>query len=185
MRIGIAAAAMAIIAAAPAQAAVIASGSFGADESVFQDGALTLGPGRYRFVLTVTTPLQFQGSSIQKSTVTDFICFDPDIAPGEFPCGGDDVPTIYDLAQVTPTRFETLVTVDPASEVPFNSPPIIRYRTFDTCCTFAVDLVSAGAGAYELSFAAVPEPSIWALMIAGVGGTGAGLRRRSRTRVTA
>ena len=49
--------------------------------------------------------------------------------------------------------------------------------------TISVSGFSGGSGAYEgtLSFAAVPEPSTWLMMILGVGIAGAALRRRRQT----
>ena len=172
------AAALALGAATPASAAVIATGDYGADAMVFDTGSLVLGPGDYRFTLTVTAPLVAQNASVE--TVTNFFCVDPDLGPEEFPCGGSDVPTTYAFAEITPLRFEALVTVNPFTNNPFPAGLIVRYEEFDDCCSYIVDLQTGAAGSYTLSVAAVPEPATWGLLLAGTAAAGAGLRRRAR-----
>ena len=172
---------LALGAATPAAAAVIVTGDYGADEAVFDTGSLVLGPGDYRFTLTVTAALVAQNSSVEKLTVTNFFCVDPDLGPEEFPCGGSDVPTTYGFTQVTPLRFEALVTVNPFTDNPFPAGLIVRYEEFDNCCSYIVDLQTGAAGRYTLSVAAVPEPATWGLLIAGTALAGARLRRRMRT----
>jgi hypothetical protein len=54
--------------------------------------------------------------------------------------------------------------------------------------TYTVDFTATGAGTigYTLTTAGVPEPAAWAMMLVGVGGVGAAMRRRSvKTRLAA
>jgi hypothetical protein len=166
-------------AAAPASAVVIKAADYGPG-SFFDTAAAGLGPGTYRFSLTLTTPVDFVDGYAEKLTVTNFFCIDPSIGPDEFSCGGDDVPTQPLWDRVTPTLYQASITVNPFVNQPVaGGGPTVRYTEEDFCCTFQYGWEAPGAGSYVLSYAQVPEPESWALMIAGFGLLGVGMRRRS------
>jgi hypothetical protein len=183
MRVTFAAAALAgsSFTAAEAQAAVIKAGDYAAG-SFFDTAAESLGPGRYIFSITLTTPVDFVDGYAEKQTVTNFFCSDPAVGPDEFNCGGNEVPTQPLWDQVTPTLYQAAMTVNPDVNAPFDAPPIVRYTERDECCTFQFGWEAPGAGSYVLSYRAVPEPATWALMLAGFGLTGAVSRRANGTR---
>jgi len=184
MRLDLACASLFALLALPAQAATtIRTGSYGAGEFVSDSGSYALGPGRYRFNLQFSTAPLYQAAEVEKTTNTDFFCVDPADGPDEFACGGDNVPTTIGFDEVSPTVFQADLTVNGLRSVPFDSPPIVRYEEFDTCCGYRVEFEAVDAGRYTLSVAGVPEPTSWALMIGGIGLTGGALRRR-RARVS-
>jgi len=187
MRLGALYALTLFAAAMPAHAATtIRTGSYGSGNFVADSGDYALGPGRYRFTLRFTTAPLYQASEVEKTTTTNFFCVDPDGGAGEFACGGDNVPTTIGFDEVTPTVFQANLTVDGLRNVTFDSPPIVRYEEFDTCCGFRVEFEAVDPGRYTLSVAAVPEPAGWALMIGGMGLVGSALRRhRSRVALPA
>ena len=173
----LAAGTMLTLGATAAGAAVIKAGDYGAGP-FFDTAAASLGPGHYRFTIELTTPVDFVDGFAQKQTVTNFFCIDPSIGPDEFNCGGDEVPTQPLWDKVTPTLYQALITVNPFRNVPFSSGFIVRFTEEDDCCTFEYGWDAPGRGSYVLSFAQVPEPASWALMIAGFSLLGVGARRR-------
>lgn len=165
--------------AAPALAAVIETGAYEPGLTT-RTGGLNLGPGSYRFDLRLTTPVLNVFGYPEKITTTNFVCFDPDIRPDEFFCGGDNVPTQPLFEQVTPTLWRAFLTVDPPSVTTY--PPggfFVRDETFDECCTYIFDIESEAPGRFVFSYAAVPEPASWALMVTAFGLAGAAFRRRT------
>ena len=57
-----------------------------------------------------------------------------------------------------------------------------EYRTMQQNTTFSADVLASSVGQqYTLTVSAVPEPSTWLLMFAGIGGIGLMLRRARRT----
>ena len=165
------------LAAAPAASAVIKTGGY--DAGSFSDtAAIGLGPGTYRFSIALTTPVPFVDGFAEKQTVTNFYCIDPDIGPDEFYCGGNEVPTQPLWDQVTPTLYQAMLTVNPFRDVPFSSGFVVRYTEQDDCCRFEYGWDAPGGGSYVLSYVQVPEPASWAMMIAGFGLLGAGVRHQ-------
>ncbi|HEV2568326.1 PEPxxWA-CTERM sorting domain-containing protein [Sphingomonas sp.] len=171
-------AAAALLTVAPAAAVVIQTGSYDAGRFDGTAGA-TLGPGRYVFSLQLTTVVPFMDGYAEKQTYSAFFCRDPDISPDEFPCGGNNVPTQPLWDPVTPTLWQAAITVNPDQTVLTPNDFIVRYYEFDDCCTFQFGWESDAAGRYVLYYAQVPEPASWALMIAGFGLLGAGVRQRT------
>ncbi|MCP9222036.1 PEPxxWA-CTERM sorting domain-containing protein [Erythrobacter sp. LQ02-29] len=179
-RWGMGIAAIVLAGAGPAQAAtVIDSGTFDADDFVYESPSTTLGPGRYRFVVQTSVPVDgFFGDAI-KQTTTNFYCDEGD---GEFACGGDDVPTYASFTQVNPSRYLATLTVDAPQTVYFGGGGFeTGYDEFDSCCEFEFSFETTQGGSYTLSYGAVPEPALWMLMILGFGAVGGAMRKRRTT----
>ena len=164
---------------AAATAAIIDSGSYGAGESVFDAGAIGLGPGKYRFTLDFAAPVDGLFGSVSKKTIFNEFC---DFGSGEFYCGGDDVPTIPLLEQTAPNRYEAWLTVNAADEILTPGAFVVRSTVMDQCCDYEFGFTAVGSGQYVFSYNAVPEPSTWTLLITGIGFAGAALRRKPRRR---
>lgn len=182
MRVSIAicagALALAPVGAATAQT-IFASGDFAAGEYLNGSGGVTLGPGAYRFSFATTAPLDGFDGFVQKVSYYSEYCDEGD---GEFYCGGNDVPTIPLFEQVSPTLYQLRIRVNPFVET-FNPHAFaVRTEEFDECCTYGFDLYAGAAGSYAISYAAVPEPESWGLLILGFGAIGAAARRRSGLR---
>ena len=179
IRLGIAAAALALCAGAQAQT-IFANGSFGAGEQVFGSGGVTLGPGSYRFSFATTAPFAEFYGQVEKQTYYAEYCDDGD---GEYFCGGNNVPTIPLFEPVTPTLYQLEIRVNPFVET-FNPYPfVVRTEEFDECCTYAFDFIAGDTGSFSISYAAIPEPESWALLVLGFGVVGAARRRRSALRI--
>lgn len=160
---------------------VFATGDFGAGEQLSGSGGLYLGPGSYRFSFTTSVPLDGLYGYVEKSSIWNEYC-DEGEGAGEFYCGGDDVPTQPLFEQVSPTLYQLRMTVNPFVETFTPDQFVVRTVEFDLCCTYSFDLYAAGAGSYSISYAAIPEPASWALLILGFGAVGAALRRRPAVR---
>ena len=167
---------------APASAAVIATGSYQADELVSVSAATVAPvPGRYRFDLTLgSAPSAFFGE-VTKTITDTFFCIDPDNPGPPFYCAGDDVPQAYLLEAVSPTLYSAPVVLGPAYFI-YNPDGSYRYHGED-CCSAMFEFQSVAAGTYTLSVTQVPEPASWALMIGGMGLTGGVFRRRVRAEI--
>lgn len=168
-----------LLAFAPAAqaATTLELGTFDPGEAVFVTGSANAGPGKYRFSLDLSSPVAAFAGDVTKLTITDYFCDFGDGA-GVIPCGGNDVPTLYDFLPVSPTRYEANVTVNPFISVPLTGGEAVRYDEFDDCCTYSFGFDGIADGSYTLSFTPVPEPASWMLMIVGVGVVGAAMRRR-------
>lgn len=161
-------------------AVVIKTGAFGAATNDYEAFTYGLGPGSYAFTLTFSTPVQDvqPDSTVEKITTTNYYCDFAD-GQGEVYCGGDDVPTMPIFDQITSTTYRIYLTVNPPyDEPPPSPPPYMRYDEFDTCCNITLDFDTRDAGAYILSYTAIPEPAAWALFSSGMLGIGGLLRRR-------
>ena len=164
--------------AVPASGAVIKAGDYGPG-SFFDTAATGLAPGSYRFTIELTTPVPYVDGYAEKQTITNFYCIDPDVGPEEFNCGGDEVPTQPLWDQVTPTLYQAMMMVNPFRNVPVSGGGfVVRYTEQDDCCRFQYGWDAPGGGSYVLSYVQVPEPASWAMMIAGLGLLGVGVRHR-------
>ena len=161
-------------------ATIIEAGSFAANELHSISGSYDLGPGRYRFQLDFSTPVSAVFGDVFKSVVDVFYCDFQD-GNGVIYCGGDDVPSGPPFTALTPTSYIADLTVGPPFSLPQSNFPFVRMDHLELCCTYAADIYTLAAGTYSLSVSAVPEPAAWALMILGIGITGAAVRQRVRT----
>ena len=158
---------------------VIKTGSYAAGEQAYGGGSVFLSPGTYRFDFATTGPLaQFYGQ-VELQSYWAAYCDEREGA-GEFFCGGDNVPTIPLFDSITPTRYQLKITVRPFTETHTPDAFVVRTIEYDDCCTYAFDFTSREAGAYSISYAAIPEPSTWALFILGFGVVGAEARNWRR-----
>jgi PEP-CTERM motif len=158
-------------------ATIIDSGAFGADELYSISGSYSVGPGKYRFQLDLSTPVAAVFGDVFKTLTYNFYCDFQD-GSGIVNCGGNDVPTGPPFTQLTPTSYIADLTVNPPYSIPLSPLPFVREDGFESCCTYAADIFTIAAGTYTLSVSAVPEPAAWMLMILGIGITGAAMRRR-------
>jgi hypothetical protein len=173
-----------------AQAATLASGTYGPGDFVDVAGSVGLGPGKYRFDLNLGGPVDDFFGEVPKTVVTNYFCDFGD-GSGVVGCGGDDVQELNDLLAITPTHNQTFITVNPFISVPLAGGDAVRYDEFDICCDYhfsftvpggvAARFAALDAAGYVFSYNALPEPSTWGLMILGFGAIGASLRRRLRT----
>ena len=176
-----------VVTAGPGRAAtLITAGAYGDAEYQAHSGSLGLGPGRYRFDIAFTTPVLYVTGNAGKSTVSSFYCTDPDVGPGEFYCGGDDVPTLAPFDPVDALTYRAFLTVNPPADSFYPPEAIVtRIHDFDICCDYAFEFESVRAGSFRLTYAAVPEPESWMLMILGFAVVGAAWRHSSRARRSA
>jgi hypothetical protein len=84
-------------------------------------GSTGLAPGKYRFTLDFTSPAAVDFGYVEKTTVTNIFCNDPDL--GVFYCGGNDVPTLYDFTPNGAGHYQTIVTVGRPRTIPVHSHP--------------------------------------------------------------
>jgi hypothetical protein len=143
---------------------------------------VTLGPGSYRFSFETTAPFAEFYGQVEKLTIWNAFCDERD-GNGEFYCGGDTVPTVPLFDPVTPTLYQLKITVNPFVETFTPDDFVVRTIEFDDCCTYAFDFIAGGEGSFSISYAAIPEPASWALLILGFGAVGAAQRRRPAFRL--
>jgi hypothetical protein len=160
---------------AAAATAIINTGSYDSGFG-YVFGSTGLAPGKYRFTLDFTSPAAVDFGYVEKTTVTNIFCNDPDL--GVFYCGGNDVPTLYDFTPNGAGHYQTIVTVGRPRTIPVHDGFTDRYEEFETCCSYNFDFEADKRGSYTLSVGNVPEPSIWALMVLGLGAAGHAMRRR-------
>jgi hypothetical protein len=168
----------------PALATIVETGPYDVG-STSGAGSFALKPGSYEFLFNFTDPVTFQSGFVEKQTVTNLFCVDPDVQPGEFLCGGDEVPTQPLFEPVDSTHYHARLTVDAPRT--FTFPPgstVVRGTTFDVCCTYGFDFESVNPGTFTLSYEAVPEPASWVFMLIGFVGSGAFIRLRRATLAT-
>jgi hypothetical protein len=158
---------------------VISTGSYAAGDSVGVDGSINLGAGTYRFTLALTGAAEGVEGEVTKLTNYVDYC-DMDGSGAASYCGSDDFPTSPLLEAVSPTVYQALLTVDAPYTVHYSG--VDRTDYTDSCCTYNFDFQAITGGTYSFSFAAVPEPATWMMMVLGFGLLGAAKRRR---RVTA
>lgn len=161
---------------------IFASGSYTSGEQVFGGGDLFLGPGTYRFSFTTTAPFAEFYGQVEKESYYNEWCDFRDGA-GEQSCGGNNVPTTPLFEPVTPTLYQLRITVDPFRETLTPEDIVVRRVEFDDCCTYSFDFIAGDAGVYSVSYAAIPEPESWALLILGFGAVGAAYRRKPALRL--
>lgn len=169
--------------ATPAAAATAdISGIYDAGVLVAQGGSFALGPGAYEFSLSFSDPVSdFVYGYVGKTTVTNSFC---DEGEGEFYCGGDDVPTEPLFEMINPQLYQLSLVVNGPSS--YTYPPgsvVVRDDQFDLCCQYGFSFISGEAGRYTLSYAAIPEPRIWSMMILGFGAVGWSIRRSRKRKV--
>ena len=182
LSIQLCAAAMALAIGASAQAqTVFASGNYAAGEQVSGGGGLLLGPGTYRFSFTTTAPFADFYGQVEKQYYRSEYC-DFREGAGEEYCGGTNYPITPLFDPVTPTLYQLRITVDPFRETFTPDDIVVRTVEFDECCTYAFDFTAGGEGFYSVSYAAIPEPATWALLILGFGVVGGALRRKPALR---
>lgn len=177
------AAALALAASSGAQAqTVFASGSYDAGEQVNGGGGLFLGPGTYRFSFITTAPFADFYGQVEKQYYRSEYCDFREGAGEEF-CAGTNYPITPLFDPVTPTLYQLQITVDPFRETFTPEDIVVRTVEFDECCTYAFDFTAGGEGSFSISYAAIPEPDSWALLILGFGLIGAAHRRRTALRL--
>jgi hypothetical protein len=158
-------------------ATIIKTGPFDSGAFLQVGGSTALGPGKYRFRVSFSAPVFGFGGDIIKQTIYDEFCdFGSGGAP--VPCGGNDVPTFYELAAVTPTRYQANVAVNRPFSVPLSSDPFVRLDQVETCCAYSFSFEGIDKGEFAFSVSPVPEPATWAMMIVGFGLIGVAIRRR-------
>jgi hypothetical protein len=62
---------------------------------------------------------------------------------------------------------------------------VVREDQFDLCCTYGFEFNGGDAGHFTLSYAAIPEPATWGMMLLGFGAIGFASRRRQMRTVLA
>lgn len=163
----------------PAHAAIITGGTISGSTGDALQVALPIysAPGEYRAYIAFSQPGSFT-LAYRVERVTNLFCDFHD-SQGFVPCGGDGVPIGFDLAAGPGATSATLAY---AISPPFREDygPDQFGLVFDEALDPGFEFVfeEDGTVSYHVVTAPVPEPAAWALMIAGFGLAGAGLRRR-------
>jgi len=178
LRFALCGAASALLAAATPAAATttVASGNYTGNGFQSAGGEFSLGPGNYLISLTFTQPVSDLDGLVEKTFGYDDYC---NFGSGVVYCGGDDVPIDLAFQMVTPELYQLLLTVNGPSSVPGSGGSAVREDTYESCCGFGFDFTSATGGHFTLSYASVPEPATWAMMLSGFGAIGFSMRRRA------
>jgi len=184
LRVALCGAAIALLAAAsPAQATTtVVSGTYtGGYQST--GGSFSLGEGSYLISLSFSNPVSDFDGTLEKTYAYDAYC---NFGAGDVLCGGDDVPIDLTFNMVTPQLYQLLLTINGPETIVM--PPghfESREDTHESCCGFGFGFTSSGSGHFVLSYADVPEPATWAMMLIGFGAIGAAARRRQTRNVLA
>jgi len=184
LRVALCGAAIALLAAAsPAQATTtVVSGTYtGGYQST--GGSFSLGEGSYLISLSFSNPVSDFDGTLEKTYAYDAYC---NFGAGDVLCGGDDVPIDLTFNMVTPQLYQLLLTINGPETIVI--PPghfESREDTHESCCGFGFGFTSSGSGHFVLSYADVPEPATWAMMLIGFGAIGAAARRRQTRNVLA
>lgn len=166
---------------APAHAIVIETGNYSLGDYVSGTANIDLGPGKYRFTLSISAPvLGFDpGSNAAVKTLsTEFYCTDPgNPLDPPFHCGGSDVPQDYLLQPIGPNIYGTFVEVL-APYVTGPSAGGTYFHESEICCEIRYGFEPLADGSYTIAYTLVPEAAGWAMMASGFGGIGLMMRRR-------
>ncbi len=161
----------------PSHAAqVLRLGSFSPGQELTEDGSIHLGPGKYRFTLTSSSPNSGVWAEVLYSFRYNYYRY----LENDLYWGGNSGTVALSLEGVTPTRAQLDLQVKPATST-YDS-DLRRDDHADVCCDYRFGISGADrAGRYRFSVSAVPEPATWALMVLGIGAIGFAMRRqRSR-----
>ncbi len=164
-------------AAIPAGAAtVVDSGLYTGGQTTMVSGNFGLAPGTHRVTLDLTGPANAVVANIISSFTINYYC---DSGAALVRCGGGDFLNTTTLAPLSPTQFIANITVAPFISGPFDiGGPAVAFDQSNSCCGYEISFAALADGAYTLSHGLVPEPATWALMLFGVGFTGAAMRRQ-------
>ena len=168
---------LALLSASPVSATTtVASGDYTAGVYTSEGGTFSLDPGRYQITLSFSQPVGDFDGLVEKIFGYDDFC---DLGAGQFPCGGDDVPIDLTFEMVTPELYRLMLTVNGSNTLNPAGDFVVREDTYESCCGFGFGFSSDAAGHFTLSYASVPEPATWMMMLLGFGGIGFAARRRA------
>lgn len=178
LRVALCGAALALLAAAsPAQATeTVASGDYTSTPYTSVDGGFSLGPGSYRVDLAFSGPVSNFSGWLENTVNSDDFC---DFGGGAEYCDGSYKGLDYDFAMLSPDLYELTLKVHGPRTIFF--PPgdfLVREDQSDSCCGFSFGFTSGGPGHFTMSYAAIPEPATWMMLLLGFGAIGFAARRR-------
>lgn len=158
-------------------ATIIRQGNYAAGDVPYFSDRIGLGPGRYRFRLDLSSPVDAVEGEIAK--LVTFVDYCDREGDGSLVyCGADDTITAPLLERVSPTLYSAALTVSAPYSVVY--PDGSRTDYSDDCCTYGFGFSASGPGRFTFSVSAVPEPESWAIALLGFGMVGIALRARRK-----